>query len=121
MLFESIGNNRFFENSPMFLCFTKYDLFEANTVSGKSSLNVAIPEYTGSTTDVVACRDYITMKFTNVLQTRRDLGIFYLNATDTEDVRGVVEVVLGGQSSRPHYLRFDDKRSDSPIMQDNGV
>ncbi|KAF1965060.1 G-alpha-domain-containing protein [Bimuria novae-zelandiae CBS 107.79] len=113
-LFKSLVNTEdWWKESRMSLCFTKCDLFEKKIQSGSTPLNVYFPEYAGSPTDVAECRKYITWRFTQLLEQRSELGVFYLDVTDTGHVREVVETSLGGgYSTSPRYNHFD-RRGDS--------
>lgn len=113
-LFESIVNaENWWKESRMFLCFTKYDLFEKKTKSGARPLNDYFPEYEGSATDVVACREYITGRFTDLMRNRDEIGVFYVDATETQHVRDVVETVLvGGHPGSERFFSFE-RRADS--------
>ena len=97
----------------MFLCFTKYDVFEKKIKAGKKSLRILFPEYEGPLTDVDACREYITGRFTALVRQRNEIGIFYIDATDTQQAKEVMETVLvGGNPSSVRFFAYE-RRSDS--------
>jgi hypothetical protein len=120
MLVESLLNfTKFGMESKIFLCLTRYDLFEEKIRSGLSPLNNYLPSYVGPPTDVIQSAQYIIGRFTELLRQRSELGVFQINATDTEHVRDVVETVLSDERSRsPRYYHFE-KRVDSPPMNGN--
>ncbi|KAJ4290969.1 hypothetical protein N0V90_010165 [Kalmusia sp. IMI 367209] len=118
-LFGSLANStNWWTQSKIFLCFTKYDLFEKKISAGSSLLSDYFPEYDGPPTDVLAARKYLTDRFTNLLEQRSELDVFYFNATNTEEVRGVVETILGNGYPRSGYYCFD-KRTDSLSLNMN--
>jgi hypothetical protein len=98
----------------MTLCFTRRDLFEEKIRSGLSPLNAHFPDYNGQPTDVLQSAQYVFQKFIRLLEQRCELGVFQINATDTEHVREVVETVLGDGRSRSPQYRLWDKIADLP-------
>jgi hypothetical protein len=112
-LAESLLNSIWFHHSNMFLCFTKYDVFERKIRSGLIPLCNTFPDYEGSSTDVIACRDYIVKRFTDLSQHHDRLGVFYIDATDPEQVREVVETVIGRGPPESSRYRMCEKRGES--------
>lgn len=120
MLAESLLNSRWFIESKLFLCFTKLDRFEKKIQSGLSPLtgNLNFPDYQGSLTDADECRGYIIKKCTDLFRRPGKVGVFCIDATDSEHVRDVVETVLGREQHSPRYHVFE-KRADSLDVQED--
>jgi hypothetical protein len=119
-LFESLVNSKkWWKWSKMFLCFTRYDLFEKKIQSGSSPLNSHFPDYQGPPRDSVQSARHVTRKFTQLLKLRSELGVFYVDATSAEHVRDVVETVLGdGRSHSPRYYHFDRSVNTPNLLED---
>lgn len=97
MLFDSLVNTEnWWKESKMALCFTRCDIFKEKIKSETRPLSEFSPEYEGALTDVDACREYITTRFTDLIRDRDNMEIFYVNTTDTGHVRQVVDILLGG-------------------------
>jgi hypothetical protein len=113
LLAESLLNNEWFQQSKLFLCFTRYDVFERKIRSGLFPLRNTFPDYGGPSTDIIACRDYIVTKFTDTSRHHNSVGVFYIDATESEHVKEVVETVLGGVPPTSSRYRVCYKRADS--------
>lgn len=77
----------------MLLNFTKADIFAEKI---KLGLTMPLKEqfpYKSDPTDVLAVRDMITKKFTEVILDRRNLIISYIDARDTDQARKLLERV----------------------------
>ena len=104
-LFSSVANHTLLTHTKLILCFTKMDVFARDLATGLYPISKYdhYKDYVGPPDDVAAVKDYFTAKFTSLLVTPRELDIYYIDATDTEQVRPVVENILdGGQTSPPH-------------------
>jgi guanine nucleotide-binding protein subunit alpha len=105
-LFEQSVNSQYLGQAQHNLCFTKMDIFEGKVRSGTNPISDVFPEYSGSTTDVDAVRDFITAKFTQLLKCSapRELRVYYLNAVDREEVRQVMGNILErADMFAPHF------------------
>lgn len=105
-LFASIANSKSFTQSKMLLCFTKMDVFESKISTGGSPINDYFPEYEGLPTDVAAARDFITAIFTDLLENPRELSIYYIDATNTDNVRTVLANIFGDVPTSPPHFTF---------------
>ncbi|KAH7710196.1 guanine nucleotide-binding protein G(i) subunit alpha-1 [Aphelenchoides avenae] len=93
-LFDSICNNKFFEESSIILFLNKMDVFEEKI--RKSPLTICFPEYTGANTSDEAAA-YIQAKFEELNQRKGELKDIYTYrtcATDTNNVRYVFQAVV---------------------------
>ena len=84
MLFESIANSKYFENSALILFLNKIDLFRDKVMSGKAPIRDYFPDYTGADRDLEAGQDFFARKFRALVQDpSKEAYIHYTNATDT--------------------------------------
>ena len=84
MLFESIGNSKYFEKSALILFLNKMDLFREKIQSGKSPIKANFPDFTGNDRDVEAGQQFFASKFkTLVRDPTKEVYVHYTNATDT--------------------------------------
>ena len=91
-LFDSICNNKWFEQTSIILFLNKKDLFEAKVV--KSPLTICFPEYRGPSTFQEAAT-YIQFQFEN-LNKKKDTKEIYTHftcATDTGNIQFVFDAV----------------------------
>ncbi|XP_053207053.1 guanine nucleotide-binding protein G(i) subunit alpha-1-like [Panonychus citri] len=91
-LFDSICNNKWFNDTAIILFLNKKDLFEEKIK--RSPITVCFPEYRGSNTYEEAAA-YIQMKFEN-LNKRKGLKEIYTHltcATDTNNIQFVFDAV----------------------------
>lgn len=90
-LFDSIANNRWFENTSIILFLNKTDLFEKKIT--KVPLQVCFPEYPGPNVFEPACK-FIQQVFQN-LSKNPDKAIYpqLTCATDTENIKFVFDAV----------------------------
>lgn len=96
-LFDSICNNRWFEETSIILFLNKKDLFAEKIV--KSPLTIAFPEYTGPNTYDDA-KNYIRQRFEALNRkkdkkdnTKKEIYTHFTCATDTGNIRFVFEAV----------------------------
>ncbi|PSN69686.1 G-alpha-domain-containing protein [Corynespora cassiicola Philippines] len=94
MLFESISNSRWFDHSKISLCFTMMDLFSKKIESGWPDIKKYFSDYEGDSMDSEAVKQYITNQFLSLAPRTHGIELFYINATDQEDVKGVMANVL---------------------------
>lgn len=84
MLFESIANSKYFENSALILFLNKIDLFRDKVLSGTSPIRAQFPDFTGADRDTEAGQEFFARKFKHLV---RDPGkeayVHFTNATDT--------------------------------------
>ena len=84
MLFESIGNSKYFEKSALILFLNKMDLFREKVLSGKAPIRDNFPDFTGNDRDVEAGQEFFSRKFrTLVRDPNKEVYVHYTNATDT--------------------------------------
>jgi hypothetical protein len=119
VLFESLANTNFLTHSKLILCFTKMDVFERDIRTGRSPIreNKYFRDCPGQPTDVTAGRDFITAKFTRLLQYPRDIYIYYLDATNTNDVQPVLANILDGAEISPPNIIFTKHATLEPIPE----
>lgn len=102
-IFESLVNSeKWWKESKIILCFTRYDIFEEKIKSGRRPLAGWFPGYMGPLTDVDACREYITTRFTDLIRNRNGMDILYVNMIDSGHVRQMVNMLLGEYDPRHH-------------------
>ncbi|XP_042905576.1 guanine nucleotide-binding protein G(i) subunit alpha [Parasteatoda tepidariorum] len=91
-LFDSICNNKWFEETSIILFLNKKDLFEEKIT--KSPLTLCFPEYTGNNTYEEAAA-YIKMKFENQNKRKNTKEIYthFTCATDTNNIQFVFDAV----------------------------
>lgn len=107
MLFESIVNSKtWLARSKFILCFTKMDIFERDIRNQLRSIDKFFPDYSGCPTDIEAGKAFFTAKFTGLLHTPRALDIYYINATDTGEVRLVLDNILNDRPTFPPHQTF---------------
>lgn len=98
MLFESIGNSRYFENSGLVLFLNKMDLFTEKINSGRSHIVDFFPDYRGPRGDADAGAKFFADRFKGLLRHKRDLYVHYTNATDTnlldKTMRSVQDMIV---------------------------
>lgn len=68
MLFDTIGNSKWFEKSAIILFLNKSDLFKEKIESGQAPIAKHFPDYTGSPTDVAAGQEFFANKFRGLVQ-----------------------------------------------------
>lgn len=90
LLTEAIVNSKYLHQNKISICFTHYDIFETKIKSGLFPL----PDYEGPPTDVIACRDFIFKKFIELSRRHDSVDVFYINATDPEYIKDVVNATL---------------------------
>jgi len=84
MLFESIGNSKYFEKSGLVLFLNKMDLFTDKVSSGRSNIVDFFPDYKGPKKNVEAGSKFFADKFRNLIRSQnREIYVHYTNATDT--------------------------------------
>ncbi|KAK0337509.1 hypothetical protein LTR94_004065 [Friedmanniomyces endolithicus] len=84
MLFESIANSKYFENSALILFLNKTDLFREKIASGAAPIREHFPDYTGGSRDVEAGQEFFARKFKNLVRDPdKEAYVHYTNATDT--------------------------------------
>lgn len=84
MLFESIGNSKYFERSGLVLFLNKIDLFTQKVSSGKARISEFFPDYTGDNRDVETGARFFADKFRNLVRNpQKEVYVHYTNATDT--------------------------------------
>ncbi|GAB7340427.1 hypothetical protein MBLNU457_6859t1 [Dothideomycetes sp. NU457] len=84
MLFDSIGNSKYFEKSGLVLFLNKMDLFTDKVSSGRSNIVDFFPDYKGPKKNVEAGSKFFADKFKNLIRNQsREIYIHYTNATDT--------------------------------------
>jgi len=84
MLFESIANSKYFENSALILFLNKTDLFREKIASGAAPIREHFPDYTGGSRDVEAGQEFCARKFKNLVRDPdKEAYVHYTNATDT--------------------------------------
>jgi len=91
-LFDSICNNRWFEDTSIILFLNKKDLFAEKIV--KSPLTLCFPEYTGPNTYDDA-KNYIRQRFEdlNRKKGKKEIYTHFTCATDTGNIRFVFDAV----------------------------
>ena len=91
-LFDSICNNKWFEQTSIILFLNKKDLFEAKVV--KSPLTICFPEYNGPSTFQEAAT-YIQYQFENLNKKKETKEIYthFTCATDTGNIQFVFDAV----------------------------
>ncbi|KAJ7481009.1 heterotrimeric G-protein alpha subunit, GPA2-like protein [Mycena galericulata] len=90
-LWDSICHSRYFERTPIILCFTKNDLFEQEVL--RSDIVDFFPDFQGARGDAVAGCDYFIKRFRSLAKPKDDVFIHVVTATDTETMRGLLESV----------------------------
>lgn len=84
MLFESIGNSKYFEKSGLVLFLNKMDIFSEKISSGRVDIEEFFPDYTGAKKDVEAGAKFFADKFKNLVRNpAKEVYVHYTNATDT--------------------------------------
>lgn len=84
MLFESIGNSTYFENSGLVLFLNKIDLFAEKVSTGRSRIVDFFPDYQGDSRDVEGGAKFFADKFRNLVRKpNKKAYVHYTNATDT--------------------------------------
>lgn len=99
MLFESIGNSKYFERSGLVLFLNKIDLFTQKVSQGKARISGFFPDYTGGERDVEAGSKFFADKFRNLIRNaQKEVYIHYTNATDTnlldKTMRSVQDMIV---------------------------
>jgi hypothetical protein len=97
ILFDSICSSKWFSDATIVLCFTKMDIFECKISSGMHPIDgfLDCPGFEGTSNDVVAAKEYITDRFKAIMcEQHRETKIFYINATESDDVQGLWTYVL---------------------------
>ncbi|KAF2732642.1 G-alpha-domain-containing protein [Polyplosphaeria fusca] len=118
-VFEALvaDKERFSPQTKLILCFTKMDLFESKIKTGKGSIKSHFPNFKGRSTDVTAARDYFTKRFTALWQTPCELIVYYLNATNTDDVRMVLSNIVDNMPTSPPNFTFSKKAGLDTIVE----
>lgn len=93
MLFEQIANSSLFKNSKFVLIFTKVDLLRKDLSSGLNPIRTYYPGYEGEANNVTAVQDFFGNKFKALLHRSIELYIHYIDATDSSQVKTIVESV----------------------------
>ena len=99
MLFESIANSKYFDNSALILFLNKIDLFREKIQAGTAPIRAQFPEYTGADDDIEAGQEFFASKFKNLVRApNKDVYIHFTNATDTnlldKTMRSVQDMVV---------------------------
>lgn len=93
LTFESIIKSGHLTNSTMLLVFTKMDVFERKLLLGRTTPPKESFPYNGDYTDVLAVRDMITKRFTDVGEAEKDFIITCLDARNTEQARKLLQKI----------------------------
>src|SRR3989337_2707926 len=104
-MFDSVANHKLLADTKLILCFTKMDVFARDIRTGFDPLSKyeSYQDYVGPPTNVKAVKEYFTAKFTSLLVTPRELDIYYIDATRTEQARQVLEITLkAGRTPLPN-------------------
>ncbi|GAB7352349.1 hypothetical protein MBLNU459_g2790t1 [Dothideomycetes sp. NU459] len=99
MLFESIANSKYFENSGLVLFLNKMDLFTEKVMSGRSNIRDHFPDFAGDDRDVAAGQKFFGDKFRNLVRDpHKEVYLHYTNATDTnlleKTMRSVQDMIV---------------------------
>jgi guanine nucleotide-binding protein subunit alpha, other len=93
ILFDALTNSYLLSDSTIFFLFTKLDIFKEKIVSGLKPVTKYFPSYKGGATDVAAVREFFTNQFKNVAPASREIFIHHIDATDTGQVKTVLDSV----------------------------
>ncbi|KAK4176597.1 putative guanine nucleotide-binding protein alpha-2 subunit [Triangularia setosa] len=83
MLFESLVNSKWFDNTAFFVNFTKMDLFEQKVKSGYKPLSQFYPDYRGDPRNLKAGVQFFVNEFQSKIKARQ--GSIHLTVLDTTD------------------------------------
>lgn len=121
MLFESLVNGRWFSGSHIVLIFTKIDFLEEKLSENPTPLSDVFPEYTGESTDLESIKTFFEQKFINLSRRKEPLSIHYINATDTEQVRTMMEQVKDVIRSRLNLKEYNSSQETAaPVPRNQG-
>jgi hypothetical protein len=97
MYYGCITSSRWFRKATFVLCFTKLDIFIRKIESGDRPFSQYFPDYSGDPYDINAILEYISDMFQASVAEESGGGgilpVYYLDATKTDQVRGLLGLV----------------------------
>lgn len=93
MLFESISNSKYFENTLKVVILSETDLLKKKLVSQSKLVSDYFPDYQGSAVDAAAVESFFMKKFRDLYRSVDNGGIgerimtYSADITNTEEVR----------------------------------
>jgi guanine nucleotide-binding protein subunit alpha len=94
-LFQAIVNNKFFEQAAMILFLNKCDLFMDKIENSHRHMRLYFPQYQGADNNVEEAKKFVESEFrARVLQRNRIIYPHFTTATDTRNIRLVIDVVV---------------------------